>query len=87
MKTNFRIVKLSKIVLVDCLLELVAEARGDQLEGVVDLFPCFVADKEFTSLLGGRNDGNFVGVLAWVDWRLKRVMEVLDTECLWHYDA
>ena len=35
-ETNIRIVKLSKVVLMDQLLELVPEALGDCLEGVID---------------------------------------------------
>ena len=35
-ETDIWIVKLSKVVLVDCLLELVPEALGDNLEGVID---------------------------------------------------
>ena len=37
-ETDIRIVKLSKVVLMDCLLELVTEALGDCLEDVEDKF-------------------------------------------------
>ena len=51
-ETNVRIVKLSKVVLMDCLLELVPEALGDCLVGVVDKCCHFVADNEFALSLG-----------------------------------
>ena len=86
-ETNIRIVKLSKAVLVDCLLELVLVPLGDHLECVVDEFQCFVVDKEFASLLGRSIDGNVIRVLAGVEWWLKRVIEVLDIECFRHHDA
>ena len=35
-ETDIRIIKLSKVVLVDCLQELVLEALGDSLVGVLD---------------------------------------------------
>ena len=37
-ETDIRILKLSKVVLMDCLLELVSEALGDHLEGVMMSF-------------------------------------------------
>ena len=35
-ETNVRIAKLSQVILVDCLLELISEALCDRLEGVID---------------------------------------------------
>ena len=51
-ETNIMIVKLSKVVLIDCLLELVPEALGNRLEGVVDKFRCFEMNEEFALSLG-----------------------------------
>ena len=84
---NAKIIKLSKVVLMDCLLELVPEAFCDRLEGVVDLFCHFVVDKEFAASLGGRVGGTVIRVLAWVEGQLKRFIEELNIERFWHHDA
>ena len=85
-ETHIWIIKLSQVVLMDRLLELVPEALGDRLVGIVDELRRFVGDDKFTSSLGLQVGRNIIGVLTGVAGWLKWIIEVLDIKRVGHHD-
>ena len=68
------IMKFGQVILMDPLLESGLEALCHQLEGVVHLLVCIVADEEFAPSLGRHIGGNIIRVLS-------RVLGMVERDC------